>query len=227
MKSHTILAVCAAALLICPIAPAQEVGDIAVLGPNMQEHAAQGEWASAYDIARGIVAAQPEDLAAIPAEERYYIGLAHAFLMAEAFEAADDELEGEQAEFAARMRQTLLAPPVEPVRRIAFGEEIEIEDYLVEGQTVIVNFTSEYCPPCVAIAPRLTNLAEQRDDVLLVNVDINRPDVQGIDFQSPVARQFGIRGIPHFQVYGPDGEKSAEGPRARELVTNWLRELEE
>lgn len=227
MKVHAAITTCVVALLVCGIVPAQEAFDFTAAGESMKEAVAQNDRAAAYEQAREIVAAQPDDLATVSAHERYWIGLAHAYLMAEAFEAAGDELEGEQAEFAARMRDALLGPGVEPVRRVAFGERIEIADYLVPGQTVIVNFTSEYCPPCVRIAPYLKKLAEERDDILLVSVDINRPGVQGIDWQSPVAQQYEIRGVPHFRVFGPDGELVAEGQQAQQMVLGWLEELEE
>ena len=227
MKVRMTVVVCTAALLASSLALAQPACDFPVVGQSMEAAAEQGDWDAAYVHARLIVSAKPEDLATVSPEERYWIGLAHAYLMAEAFEAAGDELEGEQAEFAAQMRDALLGPGVEPVRRVAFGERIEIADYLVPGQTVIVNFTSEYCPPCVRIAPHLKKLAEERDDILLLSVDINRPGVQGIDWQSPVAQQYGIGGVPHFRVFGPDGELVAEGQQAQQMVLGWLQELEE
>lgn len=221
------MAVVAAVTLLGAAAAFADHCDFAQVGESMQSAAQEGEWEAAYAHARTIVDAKPEDLSAVSAQERYSIGLAHAYLMAEAFEAAGDELEGEQAELAARMREMLLGPGVEQVRRVAFGERIEIADYLVPGQTVIVNFTSEFCPPCVAMAPHLTKLAEQRADILLVNVDINRPGVRGLDWQSPVAQQHGIRGVPYFKVFGPDGEIVADGAPARAMVLEWIGELEE
>ena len=59
---------------------------------------------------------------------------------------------------------------------------------------------------------------------MVVKVDINRPDVRGIDWGSPVAKQYGMQSIPHFKVFGPDGKLQAEGKPARELVTGWFEE---
>jgi thiol-disulfide isomerase/thioredoxin len=106
---------------------------------------------------------------------------------------------------------------------ISQGKEVTLADYLVPGKTTIFDFYSEYCPPCRAIAPRLEKLHMTRDDIVVVKVDINRPGVKGIDWKSPVARQYKLQSIPHFKVYDPDGKLKAEGDEAYELVTGWLK----
>jgi thiol-disulfide isomerase/thioredoxin len=116
-------------------------------------------------------------------------------------------------------------PPVKgptPVH-ISQGQEVNLADYLVPGKTTIVDFYSEFCPPCRAIAPRLEKLHTTRDDIAVVKVDINRPGVKGIDWKSPVARQYALNSIPHFKVFGPDGKLKAEGDAAYELVSGWLQ----
>jgi thiol-disulfide isomerase/thioredoxin len=106
--------------------------------------------------------------------------------------------------------------------RIAHGQQVALEKYLAPGKTTVFDFTSEYCPPCRAISPRLDKLHAKRDDVVVVKIDINRPGVKGIDWKSPVATQYGMRSIPNFKVYGPDGKLKAEGQKARDLVESWL-----
>ena len=106
---------------------------------------------------------------------------------------------------------------------ISQGQEVKLADYLVPGKTTVFDFYSEYCPPCRAIAPRLEELHMARADIVVVKVDINRPGVKGIDWKSPVARQYNLRTIPHFTVYDPDGKLQAEGDEAYELVTGWLK----
>jgi thiol-disulfide isomerase/thioredoxin len=106
--------------------------------------------------------------------------------------------------------------------RIAMGEEVKISDYLVPGKITIFDFTSQYCPPCRSIAPYVEKLHLTRDDIAVVSVDINRPGVKGIDWESPVARQYEMHSIPHFKVFGPDGKLIAEGDKARALVTSWF-----
>jgi thiol-disulfide isomerase/thioredoxin len=105
---------------------------------------------------------------------------------------------------------------------ISRGQEVSLADHLVPGKTTVFDFYSEYCPPCRAISPRLVKLHQTRDDIVVVKVDINRPGVKGIDWQSPVARQYQLHSIPHFKVYGPDGTLKADGDAAYQMVAGWL-----
>lgn len=119
---------------------------------------------------------------------------------------------------------------------IAQGREVDLKDFLVPGKYTIFDFTSEYCPPCRAYADPLLKLHQRRADVAVVKVDINRPGIHRIDWDSPAARQFGLVSIPQFKVFGPDGKLVAEdkvvlGPGrrvarqeypARELVNRWI-----
>lgn len=107
--------------------------------------------------------------------------------------------------------------------RISHGQKITLADYLVPGKTVVFDFSSEYCGPCRMFAPHLETLDANRDDLIVVTVDINRPEVRGIDWQSPVARQYGLESIPHFKVFGPDGELVAEGDEAYQMVVGWIK----
>jgi thiol-disulfide isomerase/thioredoxin len=110
----------------------------------------------------------------------------------------------------------------EPVHVLG-GQELKLEDYLVPGKTTVFDFHSEYCPPCRAIGPRVEKLHQTRGDIAVVEIDINRPDVKGIDWQSPVARQYGLESIPHFKIFGPDGKLQAEGDPAYEQILNWIK----
>lgn len=119
---------------------------------------------------------------------------------------------------------------------ISQGREVNLADFLVPGKVTIFDFTSEYCPPCRAYADPLLKLHERRAEVAVVKIDINRPEIHQIDWNSPVARQYGLHSIPHFKIYGPDGKVIAEdrftfGPdgeplvrdyAARNLVDKWI-----
>jgi thiol-disulfide isomerase/thioredoxin len=109
---------------------------------------------------------------------------------------------------------------------IARGAEVALADHLAPGLTTIFDFTSKFCGPCQVYNEPLARLHEKRPDLAVVKVDINRPDVKGIDWKSPVARQYNMQSIPHFKVYGPDGKLLAEGPAARAMVDKWIAALD-
>ncbi len=133
-----------------------------------------------------------------------------------------DSAEKESAQPSSTEHSGTEEPP-----EISFGETIELASHLVEGEITVFDFSSPYCGPCRQIAPWLSRLHSERSDVSVVTVNINRPDKRGIDWGSPVARQFGLQSIPAFKVFGADGKMMAEGEAAKRLVIGWLQELDE
>ncbi len=110
------------------------------------------------------------------------------------------------------------------VKEISYGSQVDIQKYIKKGKVTIFDFYSEYCPPCRRISPLLDKLAKKRDDIFVVKVNINRPGVRGIDWSSPVARQYGLRSIPHFKIYSKDGKLKMEGRDAYEYILHMLRD---
>lgn len=112
---------------------------------------------------------------------------------------------------------------------VAHGERIELTDYLVPGKTVVFDFTSKYCGPCRMYDEPLKALHQKRADIAVVKVDINRPGVAKIDWNSPVAQQYQMDSIPRFKIFGPDGKILAEDigadKPARQLVNTWCEAL--
>jgi thiol-disulfide isomerase/thioredoxin len=118
--------------------------------------------------------------------------------------------------------------PVRPAHpeTISQGEPVRLADHLVLGGYTVFDFTSPYCGPCRQIAPYLDRLHAARQDVTVVKVDINRPGYRGIDFRSPVARQYQLQQVPYFKVYDGAGSQIAEGEPAWKMVAGWIMELE-
>ena len=102
------------------------------------------------------------------------------------------------------------------------GGETDIAQLAQKGKTTIVDFFSEYCPPCRQIAPLLKKLDDKREDIVVVKLDINRKDHKGIDWRSPLAVQYGLQSIPFFVIFDATGEKIAEGQAATQQVFNFF-----
>jgi len=104
------------------------------------------------------------------------------------------------------------------------GQTLEVKSLLVQGKTTLIDFYSPFCPPCVQLAPLMARLAEKRPDLAVIKVNINRPEVKGIDWRSPLAQQYQIRQVPYFMVFSPKGKLLAQGRDAVETVQRWLQE---
>ena len=104
------------------------------------------------------------------------------------------------------------------------GQPLDVKSLLVQGKTTLIDFHSPFCPPCVQLAPTMAKLAAKRPDLAIRKVNINRPQVNGIDWQSPLAQQYHIRQVPYFMIFSPQGELVAQGRDAVETVGGWLRD---
>ena len=103
------------------------------------------------------------------------------------------------------------------------GETLDLQTLRVTGKTTLIEFYSPFCPPCERLAPLLEELAKKRADLAVKKVNINRPEVKGIDWRSPLAQQYKIRSVPYFIIFSPKG-KAAEGRAATKQVQDWLAE---
>lgn len=105
------------------------------------------------------------------------------------------------------------------------GEAYDVKTLPVAGAFTILDFYSPYCPPCVQVAPILANLARKRQDVRVIKLNINRPDVKGIDWKSPLAQQYNLKSVPYFMVFDKQGKLMAQGKEAIQLVGGWVKEV--
>jgi thioredoxin 1 len=104
------------------------------------------------------------------------------------------------------------------------GQTLEVRSLLAQGKTTLIDFYSPFCPPCVRLAPIIARLAEKRPDLAVRKVNINRPEVNGIDWRSPLAQQYQIRQVPYFMIFSPQGKLLAQGREAVETVQRWLQD---
>ena len=98
------------------------------------------------------------------------------------------------------------------------GECLEVKDHLVAGKTNVVVFSAPWCPACRQEEPRLKEMCQADPDKVVLKVDIK-------DWDSPVAKQYDIHSLPHFQIYDQQGQKLHEGDRARAEFDQWCSQL--
>ena len=121
---------------------------------------------------------------------------------------------------------TLIAGGIKPVNADNPGQELELKDYLVKGKINIVDFYSDFCPPCVRIAPYLEKLDKKDEGKVVIKLDINRKGKKGIDWGSPLARQYSLQSIPHFKIFDEKGKKIAEGREAFSMVLKYFQDAD-
>ncbi|MBY0358423.1 MAG: thioredoxin family protein [Candidatus Obscuribacterales bacterium] len=98
------------------------------------------------------------------------------------------------------------------------GKEIDVKKSIAYGKYTIIDFTSEYCSACEAIHPYLEELCKMRSDIVVRSFDVNRPGVEGIDWESPLVAQYHLHQLPTFRIYDASGHLMAEGDGAKNQI---------
>lgn len=78
------------------------------------------------------------------------------------------------------------------------GKRVDLRQHLQPGKVTIVDFYADWCGPCRKISPILEGMAARDPNVELVKIDI-------VNWETPVARQYGLRSIPNVRVFDGQG----------------------
>jgi len=113
--------------------------------------------------------------------------------------------------------------PSEPPT-IAHGERVDVTAHLVPGRITVFVLTSPYSTFSAKFDDECRQLHAQRDDVAVVFISINRPEVHWLDGDSPASAQFDVkkRGIPSVILYDANGQPMPEEMNEQSTIWSWL-----
>ncbi len=89
---------------------------------------------------------------------------------------------------------------------ISRGKPVDIREYVEDGKYTAFMFYADWCPSCMRVRPQVQKYTKAVNTMALREINI-------LNWESPVVKQYGIRSIPYFFVYGPDGNLIQQGNR--------------
>lgn len=102
---------------------------------------------------------------------------------------------------------------------IKVRSQAALDELLRNQSVVLLDFYAQWCGPCKALSPSLDAIAEEREDITVVKVDVDElPDV---------TQKYAVRGIPFvFLIQNNEVKGSFSGlqPKAAidELINNTI-----
>ena len=97
------------------------------------------------------------------------------------------------------------------IETIAKAEMIVLDPHIKEGVFTVFDFYADWCPPCKKLDKSLIDMKKLYGDRMVVyKMDI-------VDWESAMAKGFGIKDLPFLMVYNPDRTILKAGPSSEAL----------
>ncbi len=89
------------------------------------------------------------------------------------------------------------------------------KEVMQSNQTVLVDFFAEWCSPCKMLSPVIEEIANERDDIKVVKINI--------DSEPELATQFGVMSIPNlFIIKNGRIDKNLIGLQSKDTIMSYL-----
>ena len=85
-------------------------------------------------------------------------------------------------------------------------DEVQLQDRLGRGKSIVIDITADWCPPCRAVAPEFEKLSGEYTDVEFVKVDA--------DENPALLERLGVMSIPTLVHFDGEGQEVARSTGA-------------
>ena len=91
----------------------------------------------------------------------------------------------------------------------------EFNELKDSGKLILVDFFANWCGPCKMLTPVLSEISDERDDVEIVKVDVDK--------ESGLAQSFGVMSIPTLYLF-KNGEVVAKtmGYQGKDAINEFI-----
>jgi hypothetical protein len=119
-------------------------------------------------------------------------------------------------------RPTTVADFSRPINASSPGAAIKLSHHLAPGRETLFFFGTQGDANTARLDPYVNRLGREREGLVVRRVEVNRRDVPGIDWESPLMLELGIRSVPYFVIFDAKATKIAEGDAAYRIMIDWL-----